>query len=74
MVCLATASPMKFSEALAKAGVTPDPELNSKHLELIKMLLERPTQFEWMKRGGDWTAILRAKIESISTTRSTQIS
>lgn len=59
---IATASPAKFPEALQKAGVPPVTDLVA-HLESL------PTRSMDMKKGEDWYAILRAKVESITARR-----
>lgn len=60
---IATASPAKFPEALQKAGVPPV-------TELVTRLKSLPTRSMEMKKGEDWYAMLRAKIESITAMRS----
>ena len=59
-VCIATASPAKFPEALEKSGVTyvNPPE--------IQKLFELEEKFDTMDLGQDWEAILRQKIKLIA--------
>ena len=60
-VCIATASPAKFPEAIEKSGVshtTPDE---------IKQLFNMEEKFDAMDIGQDWEQILRSKIEMISS-------
>ena len=59
-ICLATASPAKFEEAVLNAGLTPQPT------EAIKALDQLPTRCLDMKQGDDWTQILRQKIVDVS--------
>lgn len=59
---IATASPAKFPEALEKAGVPPV-------TELVTRLKSLPTRSMEMKKGEDWYAMLRTKIESITARR-----
>ena len=59
-VCVACASPAKFPEALAAAGVA------TVENDIVRAVMEMPTKHDWMRKGEDWEAILRAKIESIS--------
>lgn len=58
-VCIATASPAKFINAVkaAKIEYTPPPEI----LKLDSM----PTRYEHMRKGENWEDILRRKIISI---------
>ena len=55
-ICIATASPAKFEEAVTDAGLTPQPT------EAIKRLDGMPQKYTDMKQGEDWEAMLRAKI------------
>ncbi len=57
-VCISTASPEKFPEAISAAGI----KMDSMRLE---GLMQKPTKFEWMRKGQDWEAILRKKIQSL---------
>lgn len=59
-VCIATASPAKFPEAIEKSGVTyvNPPE--------IQRLFQMPEKFEWMNVGQDWEMILRQKISTLA--------
>ena len=59
-VCVACASPAKFPEALEKAGV------EVVENDIVRAVMKMPTRHEWMRKGEDWEAILRAKIESIT--------
>ena len=59
-ICLATASPLKFPDAVTSADV-PAPVS-----EDVRALFTKPTRFETMEKGQDWAAILRRKIEEIS--------
>jgi len=59
-VCVACASPAKFPEALEKAGV----EIVEN--DIVRAVMKMPTKHEWMRKGEDWEAILRSKIESIT--------
>ena len=60
-VCIATASPAKFEEAVLEAGLTPQPT------EAIRKLDSLPTRYIDMKKGQDWEKMLRDKIVEIST-------
>ena len=59
-VCIATASPAKFPEAIEKSGLEPivTPE--------IQKLLEIDEKYETMNLGQDWETMLRNKIQFIS--------
>ncbi len=57
---MACAAPAKFPEALEKAGV----EIVEN--EIVRAVMKMPTKHEWMRKGEDWEAILRTKIESIT--------
>ena len=60
-VCIATASPAKFPEAIEKSGVTyvnPDE---------IQKLFDMEEKYDRMDQGQDWEKILRSKIEEISS-------
>ena len=59
-VCVACASPAKFPEALETAGV----EIVEN--DIVRAVMKMPTKHEWMRKGEDWEAILRGKIESIT--------
>ena len=62
-VCVATASPAKFPEAVKAAGIemplTPQ----------LAQLLTSPTCCSDMKKGEDWDLILRTMISDISRKR-----
>lgn len=62
-VCIATASPAKFPEAVKAAGIemplTPQ----------LAQLLTSPTRCSDMKKGEDWDLILRTMISDISRKR-----
>ncbi len=58
-VCIATASPAKFEEAVTAAGLTPQPT------EKINALLSMPTRYEDMEQGENWEQILKDKLEEI---------
>mgnify|MGYP001427102457 CR=1 FL=1 len=60
-VCIATASPAKFPEAIEKSGLQPyyPPE--------IQALFELEEKFETMDQGQDWEKMLREKIVQVST-------
>ncbi|XP_043243128.1 threonine synthase-like 2 [Amphibalanus amphitrite] len=62
-LCVATAGPDKFPEALQGAGVPFQP------CERIRQLHSMPTRSEPMERGQDWEAMLRQKIEAVSAVR-----
>ncbi|CAH3176253.1 unnamed protein product [Porites evermanni] len=63
-VCMATASPAKFPEAVKAAGIEMpmSPQL--------AQLLTRSTRCKEMKAGEDWDQMLRATIDEISKKRS----
>lgn len=62
IVCVATASPAKFPEAVRAAGIKmpPYPQLAE--------LFTSPTRYTEMKKGEDWYQILRDMIKDISKT------
>jgi hypothetical protein len=62
-ICVATASPFKFPEALTAANVPCDLP------EKISRIFDLPTKFEWMKKGQNWEEILRTKIVQITESR-----
>jgi len=62
-VCVATAGPDKFPEALRGAGLDFTP------CQRIRDLTSLPKRSQPMTRGQDWEAILRAKIEEITEMR-----
>ncbi|KAJ7321736.1 Threonine synthase-like 2 [Desmophyllum pertusum] len=63
-VCVATASPAKFCEAVKAAGIEmPLPPQ-------LAQLLTSPTRYTEMKKGEDWDQILRTMIKDISEKRS----
>ena len=59
-ICIATASPAKFPEAIEKSGLklemTPE----------IQKLFEEEEKYEEMKLGQNWENMLRKKIELVS--------
>jgi len=59
-ICLATASPAKFDEAVLAAGLIPQPT------EEIKNLSNKNTRYFDLEKGEDWEKVIRAKIEEIS--------
>ncbi|XP_004844607.1 threonine synthase-like 2 isoform X3 [Heterocephalus glaber] len=61
--CLASASAVKFPEVVLAAGLTP------KIPEEILALERKETRCTLMKRGDDWTRMLRATIEDLSRKR-----
>ena len=58
-ICIATASPAKFDEAVVAAGLKPQPNAS------IKELLLKPTKYTDMEKSDDWTQILKDKLEGI---------
>ena len=62
-VCMATASPAKFPEAVKAAGIEmkPDPRLGK--------LFSSPTCYKEMKKGEDWDGIIRGVIGEIRERR-----
>ena len=58
-VCVATASPIKFPEAVKAAGIEV-PQARE-----IAMLLGKATRYEEIKQGQDWDKIVRNKIQSV---------
>ena len=63
-VCVATASPAKFPEAVKAAGI--EMPLPSK----LAQLLTSPAWYKELKKGEDWDEILRTMINDISKKRS----
>ncbi|XP_064643743.1 threonine synthase-like 2 [Lineus longissimus] len=60
-ICLATASPAKFTEAVeGAAGLTPQLP------DDIKALYTMPTKFEELVKGDNWNKVLRGRIEEIT--------
>ena len=59
-VVLATASVMKFEQAVSSAGVE-FPEV-----EAVSRLMKMESRFIRMDKGSNWETILRFKIEEIS--------
>ena len=59
-VCVACASLAKFPEAVEKAGV------DIVENDIVKTVMKMPVKHDWMRKGEDWEAILRSKIESIT--------
>ncbi|XP_025096225.1 threonine synthase-like 2 isoform X1 [Pomacea canaliculata] len=59
-VCFATASPLKFGEALTAAGLKPI------STEAIQKLMQLPTQYVDMELTDDWKAMLREKVEEMT--------
>ena len=66
-VCIATASPAKFPEAVKAAGIEMPLSPQVAHL------LTRPTRYAEMKSGEDWDQMLRAMITEISKKRSSNL-
>ncbi|XP_064420612.1 threonine synthase-like 2 isoform X2 [Latimeria chalumnae] len=62
--CLATASAVKFQDAVLSAGLVPEIPPD------IAALEDKETRFTQMKRGEDWEKILRIKIQDITRARS----
>ena len=62
-VCIATASPAKFPEAVQAAGIpfTAPPS--------IQALFTKPTRCWDMNKGEDWYGILTRRIEDIASRR-----
>lgn len=58
-VCVATASPSKFPEALLAAGL-PDEE------RLAENLRQKPKRVTQMSKGEDWEDVLRCRIKMVS--------
>ena len=59
-VCVATASPAKFPEAVKAAGIEmPLPPQ-------LAQLFTSPTRYKEMKKGEDWEQMLRTMINEIS--------
>ncbi|XP_067837819.1 threonine synthase-like 2 [Heptranchias perlo] len=63
--CLATASAVKFQEAVLKAGLTPEVPPEIRALETME------TRCMSMKKGEDWEKMLYNKIEEIGALRKT---
>ena len=63
-VCMATASPAKFPEAVKAA------DIEMPMSPQLAQLLTRPTRYKEMKAGEDWDQMLRATIDEISKKRS----
>ncbi|XP_062814142.1 threonine synthase-like 2 isoform X2 [Anolis carolinensis] len=61
--CLAPASPVKFEDAVCKAGISL--EVSSE----IRELKEMETRSSTLKRGEDWARILRQQIEAVTKQR-----
>ncbi|CAG5115405.1 unnamed protein product [Candidula unifasciata] len=59
-VVLATASPLKFPEAIKASGV-PVPASDN-----IQSLFSKPTHYVDLELGQNWTEIIKAKIENIT--------
>ena len=62
-VCLATASPAKFDEALTSAGLEPQSG------DLLRDLKARKRYSTEMRKGEDWQVMLRKSIEEVSEKR-----
>ncbi|XP_052227205.1 threonine synthase-like 2 isoform X4 [Dreissena polymorpha] len=60
-ICIATASPAKFKEAVDAAGIP------WKQDERVTRLMSLPVRYEDMERNEDWSDILRKKIIAINT-------
>ena len=77
-VIVATASPEKFPDAVAKAVGKEHNSSEIKPRDLVNKiagLFDLPTKYnDQMKVGEDWTAILRAKVEEISNNLSNSYS
>ena len=58
-VCLATASPIKFDEALTSAGLTPQSG------KLLGELKGRRNCSKRMRKEDDWLAMIRQSIENV---------
>jgi threonine synthase len=58
-ICVATASPAKFEEAVASAGLIPQ------LTESVKALDTLPTKYVDMNKEDNWEQILRHKMEEI---------
>ena len=75
-VIVATASPEKFPDAVAKAVGKEHNSSEIKPRDLVNKiagLFDLPTKYnDQMKVGEDWTAILRAKVEEISNNLSNE--
>ena len=59
-VCIATASPAKFPEAIEKSGLKP---YNPPEIQALFALEEK---YETMEQGQDWEKMLREKIVQVS--------
>ncbi|KAI0213760.1 Threonine synthase-like 2 [Lamellibrachia satsuma] len=59
-VCIATASPAKFKEAVLSAGLTPQPTA------MIERLQHLATKYQDVEQDEDWDDILRCAIKDIS--------
>lgn len=62
-VCLATASPAKFTEAVTSAGLVPVVS------DSLDSLNSKPTRYQDWERDEDWCENLRNYIEKITETR-----
>ncbi|KAH3789931.1 hypothetical protein DPMN_168123 [Dreissena polymorpha] len=60
-ICIATASPAKFNEAVDAAGIPWQQD------ERVTRLMSLPVRYEDMERNEDWSDILRKKIIAINT-------
>ncbi|XP_052229090.1 threonine synthase-like 2 isoform X3 [Dreissena polymorpha] len=60
-ICIATASPAKFKEAVDAAGIPWQQD------ERVSRLISLPVRYEDMERNEDWSDILRKKIVAINT-------
>lgn len=58
-VCLASASPIKFEEAVVAAGLRYD------KTDAVVKLYNSPTRYQDVEKDEDWVDILRKKIEDI---------
>lgn len=59
-MCIATASPAKFEEAVLSAGLTPQPTA------MIERLQHLATKYQDVEQDEDWDDILRCAIKDIS--------
>lgn len=62
-VCLATASPAKFADAVTSAG------LEQVDVELLESLSAKPTRYSDWERGEDWYNNIRQYIEKVASSK-----